>query len=45
VTWELTQGVRVDDLGRPVAARGLQEPLLDDQIEDYRRILQEPGAP
>lgn len=43
VNWEFTQGVEVG-LGRPVAARGLQEPLLDDQIEDYRRLLQEAGA-
>ena len=44
VTWDFTQGVEVGDLGRPVAARGLQEPLFDDQIEDYRRILLQAGA-
>jgi hypothetical protein len=44
VTWEFTQGVEVADLGRPVAARGLQEPFLDEQIPDYRRILHEAGA-
>ncbi|WP_239160602.1 winged helix-turn-helix transcriptional regulator [Virgisporangium ochraceum] len=44
VTWDFTQGVEVADLGRPVAARGLREPFLDDEILDYRRILQETGA-
>ncbi|MFD2767476.1 hypothetical protein [Micromonospora eburnea] len=44
VTWDFTQGVEVGDLGRPVAARGLQEPFLDDQIEDYRQILLQAGA-
>ena len=43
VTWDFTQGVQAD-LGRVVAARGLGEPLLDDQIEDYHRILREAEA-
>jgi hypothetical protein len=43
VTWDFTQGVQAD-LGRPVAARGLAEPWLDDQVEDYHRILREAEA-
>lgn len=41
VDWENIEGAVIENIGDPVAARGLQEPLVDSDKQDYRRILEQ----